>query len=295
MTVLACVDGSRYTASVCAYAARAARRLDTGIALLHAIARPADREALLDRSGVMTVDMTEEALEEFTRVHEASSRLAQTMGRRVLEDAEERVRAAGVISVRERLVFGELVDSLAEYDAGVRLIVMGKRGASEGDAASHLGSNLERMVRASHHPILIVPAEPRPLQRFVVAFDAGPSANTIIETLTKEPLLLDAECILLTVGAGDVRQRELMAAATRLRAAGYRVTERLEPGHVDQVILATVRETNADLLVMGAYGHSRLRMLMVGSTTTALLRTSTVPVLVIREQCLWKRQTGGTS
>jgi nucleotide-binding universal stress UspA family protein len=282
MTVLACVDGSRYTASVCAYAARAALRFGSDVVLLHAIARPADREALLDLSGVMNVDMTEEALEEFTRVHEASSRLAQTLGRRVLGDAAGRVRTAGVTAVQERLVFGELVDTLAEYKIGVRLIVMGKRGTSEGTAASHVGSNLERMVRASHHPILIVPVEPRPLHRFVVAYDAGPSSAKIIETLVQEPLLLEAECILLTVGSGDVRQRELLAAATRLRAAGYRVTERLEPGHVDQVILATVRDTNADLLVMGAYGHSRLRTLMVGSTTTALLRTSTVPLLVIR-------------
>jgi nucleotide-binding universal stress UspA family protein len=283
MTVLACVDGSRYTASVCEYAARAALRMDTGVELLHAITRPADREALLDLSGVMTVDMTEEALEEFTRVHEASSRLAQTMGRRVLDDAAARVRAAGVAAVQERLVFGELVDSLAEYAAGVRLIVMGKRGASEGDAASHLGSNLERMVRASHHPILIVPAEPRPLQRFVVAYDAGPSASKIIETLLQEPLLLDAECILLTVGADNAQKREQLAlAGDRLRAVGYRVSERMLPGPSDEGILTTVRDTHADLLVMGAYGHSRLRMLMVGSTTTALLRTSTVPLLVIR-------------
>lgn len=283
MTILACVDGSRYTASVCEYAARAALRMGTGVVLLHAIARPSDREALLDFSGVMTVDMTEEALEEFTRVHEASSRLAQTLGRRVLDDAAARVRAAGVDDIQERLVFGELVDSLDDYDAGARLIVMGKRGTTEGNAASHVGSNLERMVRASHHPLLIVPAESRPLQRFVVAYDAGPSANKIIETLTQEPLLLEAECILLTVGADNAQRREQLAlAGDRLRAVGYQVTERVIPGPSDEVILATVRDSNADLLVMGAYGHSRLRMLMVGSTTTALLRTSTVPVLVIR-------------
>lgn len=283
MTILACVDGSRYTISVCEYAARAALRTGTGVVVLHAIARPSDREALLDLSGVMTVDMTEEALEEFTRVHEASNRLAQTLGRRVLDNAAARVRAAGVADVQERLVFGELVDSLDDYDAGVRLIVMGKRGTSEGNAASHVGSNLERMVRASHHPLLIVPAESRTLKRFVVAYDAGPSANKIIETLIHEPLLLDAECILLTVSGTNAEKREqLTLAGDRLRAVGYQVMERMVPGPSDEVILATVRDTDADLLVMGAYGHSRLRMLMVGSTTTALLRTSTVPVLVIR-------------
>ena len=36
------------------------------------------------------------------------------------------------------------------------------------------------------------------------------------------------------------------------------------------------------LLVLGAYGHSRIRQLIVGSTTTALLRLCSVPVLVLR-------------
>jgi nucleotide-binding universal stress UspA family protein len=36
------------------------------------------------------------------------------------------------------------------------------------------------------------------------------------------------------------------------------------------------------LLAMGAYGHSRIRQLIVGSTTTTLLRTSAVPVLILR-------------
>ncbi|MDQ2654524.1 MAG: hypothetical protein M3Z20_15950 [Chloroflexota bacterium] len=72
--------------------------------------------------------MTEEALAEFMRVHEASSRLTQTLGRRVLDDTAERVRAAGVRDVQERLVFGDLVASLAHYETSVRLIVMGKRG-----------------------------------------------------------------------------------------------------------------------------------------------------------------------
>jgi nucleotide-binding universal stress UspA family protein len=64
-------------------------------------------------------------------------------------------------------------------------------------------------------------------------------------------------------------------------AEGYRVTELLEPGHVDHVILATLHDTDADLLVMGAYGHTRIRELISGRMTTTLLRASAVPVLVI--------------
>ena len=58
--------------------------------------------------------------------------------------------------------------------------------------------------------------------------------------------------------------------------------EKAEPGHPDEAIVSVVERTDADLLVMGAYGHSRIRNLIIGSTTTALLRACTVPVLVVR-------------
>lgn len=282
MTVLACIDGSRYAAGVCDYAARAGLRLGVGVELLLALERQAIDEPI-DRSGVMTADMADETLAEYARVNEARRRLDQERGRLVLDRAADRVRAAGVVAVQKRLVFGGVVDGLGEHESDARLIVMGRRGTAEGRATAHLGSNVERTVRASHRPILIVPPEHRPLRRFVVAYDAGPSAERIVDTLVREPLLLDAECVLLTVGADEPRRRgQLAAVADRLRKVGYTVHERLTPGHAEEVILATAGEAGADLLVMGAHGHFRVRTLLVGSTTTALLRASTVPVLVIR-------------
>lgn len=51
---------------------------------------------------------------------------------------------------------------------------------------------------------------------------------------------------------------------------------------LEAVLPRYLNELSIDLLVMGAYGHSRIRHLIVGSTTTTLLRTSPVPVLILR-------------
>ena len=51
-------------------------------------------------------------------------------------------------------------------------------------------------------------------------------------------------------------------------------------GDPTDVILAAVSELQAQLLILGAYGHSRIRQLMVGSTTTELLMRSSTSVLV---------------
>lgn len=283
MTVLACIDGSRFTASVCDYAVRAARRIGGGVTLLHAIERAPGYTETIDRSGVMTANMADETLEAYTRLNEERRRLEQEQGHLLLDQAGDRVRAGGVEIDEKRLVFGSLVDGVRDFDAEARFVVVGKRGQAETQAPNHLGTNLERVVRASRHPILIVPAEVRPLRRFLVAYDGGASTAKVIDTLMRETLLLEAECHLLMVGsATDEHRAQLASARDALRSVGYTVMEMLRPGHADEEILSALHEIDADLLVMGAYGHTRVRELIIGSTTTALLRASTIPVLVIR-------------
>ena len=71
-------------------------------------------------------------------------------------------------------------------------------------------------------------------------------------------------------------------ALTRLRAAGLSVTPRTLPGEPDAVLGRLIAEDGFDLLVMGAYGHSRIRTLIIGSTTTAMIQTVRAPVLLYR-------------
>jgi len=53
-------------------------------------------------------------------------------------------------------------------------------------------------------------------------------------------------------------------------------------GDVEAALKGELRQGQGDLLVMGAYGHSRIRDLIVGSTTTAMIRTGKVPALLFR-------------
>jgi len=84
-----------------------------------------------------------------------------------------------------------------------------------------------------------------------------------------------------------VRTRGVCASARQTRAiaaysAGLDVAIRREAGDPAEVIAERVRDAEFDLLVMGAYGHSRIRTLIIGSTTTALIRSCKVPVLLFR-------------
>jgi len=85
------------------------------------------------------------------------------------------------------------------------------------------------------------------------------------------------------VGAetGDNRSRLDWALET-LRDAGIDAEGAIRAGEVEATLGAYKEEKGIDLLVMGAYGHSRIRHLLVGSTTTGMLRKASVPVLLLR-------------
>ena len=99
----------------------------------------------------------------------------------------------------------------------------------------------------------------------------------------QNPLLKGLHCHLVRAGKVDETARYyLEETAGKLREAGYHVTTQAMAGPADEVIGAAVKDQQANLLVMGAYGHSRIREFIVGSTTTTLIRTVATPVLVFR-------------
>ncbi len=79
----------------------------------------------------------------------------------------------------------------------------------------------------------------------------------------------------------DGRQK-LEWAREVLNDAGFEVETSLQPGDAEAVIALTARERDIDLLIMGAFGHSRLRTLLFGSKTADLLRSSGIPTLLLR-------------
>ena len=91
------------------------------------------------------------------------------------------------------------------------------------------------------------------------------------------------KCHLLSIGKGSDKLKAALDEAQRtLSDAGFDVSAEIRDGEPDKVIGEAVAEDHIDLLVMGAYGHSHIRHLIVGSTTTAMIRTVQIPVLLFR-------------
>ena len=77
-------------------------------------------------------------------------------------------------------------------------------------------------------------------------------------------------------------RRGLDEARARLAGAGVEAEVSFLPGQPETALAGMVEDAGFDMLVMGAYGHSRIRSLIIGSTTTAMIGACKVPVVLVR-------------
>ena len=281
--LMAFIDGSIYAKSVCDHAAWMAGRSGGAVELVHVLGRHGMSSEPENLSGSIGPDARASLLEELAELDASKARLSQKRGRAILDDAKQRLSEAGVSDVTTRLRLGDIVEAVEDLEAQADVIIIGKRGGGADFNKLHLGSQLERVVRSSHRPVLVTSRAFKPIHRFLVAFDGGPSVIKAVETIAGNRIFADLECELLRVGeATPESTRQMDASASLLRAAGYQVKTKFESGQPETVITREVETDAYELMIMGAFGHSRIRHLIIGSTTTEMIRSCKIPVLLFR-------------
>ncbi|TVP72959.1 MAG: universal stress protein [Rhodobacteraceae bacterium] len=280
--IVALVDGSVYSASVCDHAAWVSARTGAAVELLHVLGRR-DGAATQDRSGAIALGARTALLNELAALDAQRAKLMMERGRAILEDARAKLEASGVAEITTRLRHGDIVETVAEIEAEARVIIIGKRGEAADFATGHLGSNLERIVRSSHRPVLVTARAFKPIEKVLIAFDGGISAQKAIDHIARSPVFQGLAVHVVTVGQKTAQvQKGLENAQAMLRAAGISAETSVLPGQPDTALSRLVESAGFDMLVMGAYGHSRIRSLIIGSTTTAMIGACKVPLVLMR-------------
>ncbi len=145
---------------------------------------------------------------------------------------------------------------------------------------------VEAVLFGSGRPIIVVPYVHRAPAKFdtvVIAWDeSAPAARAISDAL---PLLKKAARVeLVTVAQSNASSGGVSAVrmVEHLTRHSIQATSKslLPAGGTAETLLSYASDALADLLVMGGYGHSRLRELILGGTTRTMLTSMTVPVLM---------------
>ncbi|RUO26994.1 universal stress protein UspA [Aliidiomarina minuta] len=281
---VACIDGSGLTQSVCDYAAWSAQRMGTSLVLLNVlddVRKPTET----DFSGNIGVDTRQNLLIELAEIEEKRAKLARRQGLMVLDSAQRHLESssAGNAEISTRQRHGDLVDTLLEVEDETRLLVIGRQGRHGEGVGQHIGHQVERVIRAVSRPVWVITGKFQPLQRIMIAFDNSATSRKAVEMVADSPLFKGIPVHVVMVAAEtDDHQEQLNWAKERLQSSGFDVTANLEAGDVEKVLLNYVSENQIGAMVMGAYGHSRIREFFVGSHTNRLLTSTKVPLLLLR-------------
>jgi len=277
------IDGSMYSHSVCDLSAFFANRLEASITVVHVLGRREVSDDATNLSGSIGLGARTALLEELAEMDAQKTKLDNKRGRAVLDDARDYLNAAGIDQVETKLRNAEIVETVEDFEEEVDMIVIGKRGIGADFDHMHLGSNLERVVRSSQKPVLVASRAFVPIKRFLIAFDGGNSAWKAVEYAVKLSCFNDLQCHLITVSNDSTSNTTSLERAEKaMREAGYDVSSEVLEGEPESAIAKKAEEGGFDLLLMGAYGHSRIRNLIIGSTTTEMIRSCKIPVLLFR-------------
>ncbi len=215
----------------------------------------------------------------------------QEMVRRTIErlhkEFEEIASAAGA-KYEWRDVEGDPAEVFSLHARYVDLAVVGQADPDD-DSAEAYRSVPEEVALASGRPILVVPYAGRfetVGRRVTVAWNASREAARAVNDAL--PILQQAERVVVLAinpksgnnGHGDIPGADIALHLARhgVKAEAARVVA--EDIDVGNILLSRVADEGSDLIVMGAYGRSRLREVVLGGASRDVLRHMTVPVLM---------------
>lgn len=280
--IIACLDGSPHAVHVLQLALWVQQKTNFDVVALHVISPHAERANHANTSGAIGLGAKSDLLEKLAEMDAQKSKIEAAKGQVMLDHATA-FFADYDITIEQLHRRGTLVDTLNDVADANDIVIIGKRGENANGASEHLGSNLERVVRATKCPIMIATQHDKEIKRFLIAYDGDKNITKAVDYLAHNTLPVNATCHLLNITKPGETQVDLDTPAAKLREAGYDVeTIALQSDKPATAVTDYCNNHEMDMLVTGAYGHSKLRNMILGSTTSALIHNSKAPILLFR-------------
>lgn len=280
--IITCLDGSAITSDVTEAGIWAADKLDKTLCFLHTLEKEQQHGAD-DLSGAIGLGARSALLKEMTKLDEQRSKIALQLGHELLQSARTTANAAGIENVETLHRHGDVVDAIMELEQQTRLIVIGRSGLGHAGNFKALGSHIETLLRKATQPVVLVPDNFVRPKSFMIAYDGRESADRALQKVIDGGLLHGLHCHLVSVKNNESELKaKFDAAEQQLKDKGFEVTTCFVEGDIHQSLM-DYRDTNQiELVMMGAFGHSKLRQFFVGSNTMKMLERCNVPLIVLR-------------
>jgi nucleotide-binding universal stress UspA family protein len=220
------------------------------------------------------------------QVYEIQKRQLRELAEQARHLFDSGVRAAGAPRVEWRAEEGDILRTARMHGRYFDLVVVGQ-GIDVDDPTGALAVLPEELALSIGRPVLVIPrygAFAALGDHVLVGWNASREAARAVNDAL--PLLQRAQKVtVLSVDPGDHPDQRIPGADITLHLARHGVNAVAEQTRsadisVGDVILSRAADMGADLIVCGAYGHSRMREMVLGGATRHLLQHMTVPVLM---------------
>lgn len=277
--VIACIDSSPCVQALADAAAWIAQQTGRELVLLQVLDYYPASYHLGEISGVIGFESNAMLLKELAELEQKQSELALDYSNNLLQHISEQIQEKyGVhpTRIQEKGDFLEQSLALLHPDDIALIGRVGERSAEKNKA---LGTNVENFIRSANCTVMTVGENFKPPTRFIFAYEYSPTCVQMMKRIAQSDLLRQLQCHVLYVGD---HIEVLHEATTYLKSAGLDVVSVDRYGDVAQNILQYQEELGIQLIVLGAFSHSKLHQFFLGSITTSIFRKSKVPLLVAR-------------
>lgn len=200
-------------------------------------------------------------------------------GQAALEEVK-RACAEADVPCTTSLITGIVPRAIVEEAGLADLIVMGRGGEHIQWLEGVLGSTTEAVVRRAKQPVLVTSTDIGTHRSFLMAYDGTPHAKQALKSAVE--IATDWSMSFRVLSVAPQSAKYLDEAREYLQAHSVEVEYERREGDPGECIVACARDMSADLIVMGAYGHSKVREFVVGSTTSYALNHAPCPVFLHR-------------
>jgi len=274
--VLVGLDGSEHSRAAIEHALWIARRFGASLTGLHVIDIVSIEGSFLhDISGSL-------GFEPYLDFSSKMREVLQERGRAMLEEFGERCREDGV-RCETAMDVGVIANEICARARTADLVVIGHRGINEKFSTGLLGGTAESVTRKIAKPLLVCPMEWKEIDRPLLAYDGSARSASAMQAAADFCVSTKLPLAVLHVAKDEAGAEKIIGEAKRYLAS-YPIEASFEsvPGTAPEQIVARLREKGYGLLFIGAYGHSRIVEMVLGSTTEYVLRNSPCPVFLTR-------------
>ncbi len=273
--LLLCSDGSEHSKLALEATLLVAGKFGAHIHALHVVeARDVGGSIFADLSGAA-------GFIPYQNVYAQLNELFHERGKAILAVIEQACREKNV-PVKTLLKTGDLAEVVCEVEEEIDLVVIGRNGEHLKLKDDFLGRSVERVIRTSTKPCLVTADRPRNFQKAVIAFDGSENSKRALRAGLEFVKRMDMTVDIITVDDGHTEGRKsaLQLASRHADDMKVKAESHLLTGNPEEEILKFTNDRDADLIIMGAYGHSRIREFIIGSVTSSVLFRSSVPILL---------------